>query len=78
MQGVISSLLYVDLSWSPKASCTVRVRMDDLHASASGNLGPAPEAQPGADQPEIDQKAWRETTDGSQSKNGQLYRLGRQ
>lgn len=52
--------------------------MDDLHASASENLGPAPEAQPDADQPEIDQKAWRETTDGPQSKNGQLYRLGRQ
>lgn len=52
--------------------------MDGLHASASGNLGPAPEGQPDADQPEMDQKAWRETTDGPESKNGQLYRLGRQ
>lgn len=83
MQGVVISAFIFNvvvcaIVMFPKGKLHSLSRMDDLHASASRNLGPAPEGQPDADQPEIDQKAWRETTDGPESKTGQLYRLGRQ
>lgn len=43
-----------------------------------GTWGQQPEGQPSADQPEIDQKVWKEITDGPGSRSGQLYSLGRQ